>query len=104
MSRKHTPERTCVGCGRSKPKRELVRVVRGPDGRVSIDESGKAPGRGAYLGPARECLRRALEQGALERALRTAIGPDDRAELEAATYKRRATCPWFEEDPMSSDR
>ncbi|MBI2298071.1 MAG: DUF448 domain-containing protein, partial [Armatimonadetes bacterium] len=43
MRARHVPERTCVACRRQRPKRELVRVVRGPDGRVSLDETGKAP-------------------------------------------------------------
>lgn len=102
MRPKHVPERTCIGCGRSRPKRELVRLVRGPDGRVSVDETGKAHGRGAYIGPARECLRRALERGAVERAFKAPLDPSDRAGLEAAMYKRRATCPYREEDAMSS--
>ncbi|NUP98617.1 MAG: YlxR family protein [Armatimonadetes bacterium] len=103
MSPKHVPERTCVACRQVRPKRDLVRIVRGPDGAISVDWRGKAPGRGAYIGPARECLRLALERKALERALGVALGPEERAHLEAELYKRRATCPWHEEADMSSD-
>jgi predicted RNA-binding protein YlxR (DUF448 family) len=93
---KHIPERSCVACRRVKPKRELVRIVRRPDGSVAVDPTGKAPGRGAYIGPSRECLRLALERRALERALQTTISAEDRAALEAELYKRRASCPWRE--------
>lgn len=101
MQRKHVPTRTCVACRRARPKRELVRIVRTPEGRVVVDWTGKAPGRGAYVGPARECLQRGLQRKALERALGVTIGAEDRAALEAELYKRRASCPWPEEDDMS---
>ena len=48
---KKIPQRQCMGCRERKAKRELIRVVRGPEGTVSLDFSGKAPGRGAYLCP-----------------------------------------------------
>ena len=69
---KKLPLRQCVGCREMKPKRELVRVVRSPEGAVSLDFSGKAPGRGAY--PA--CLRRAQKSGALSRAFGTPVPPE----------------------------
>ena len=52
-----------------KAKKELVRVVRSPEGEISLDFSGKAPGRGAYVCPQAECLRRAIKSKALERGL-----------------------------------
>ncbi len=61
--------RQCVGCREQKPKRELVRVVRSPEGEVSIDTRGKKPGRGAYICPAPECLKKAIKSRALGRAL-----------------------------------
>ncbi|MCC7493062.1 MAG: YlxR family protein [Fimbriimonadaceae bacterium] len=100
---KHVPERSCVACRRVRPKRELVRVVRAPDGTLSVDPKGKAPGRGAYLGPARECLRLALERRALQRALGVELSAADTEMLEAELYKRRASCPWREEADMSSE-
>lgn len=103
MSARRVPERTCVACRRTRPKKELVRVVRAPDGSISVDPKGKAPGRGAYLGPARECLRLALERHALERSLEVSLTPEQIAGLEAEMYKRRASCPWREEADMSSD-
>ena len=68
--------RQCLGCREHKPKRELVRIVRSPEGQVSLDRSGKMNGRGAYLCHDPECLRRAVKAKALERAFGTAV-PDD---------------------------
>ena len=69
MKPKKIPMRMCVGCRESKPKRELIRVVRAPDGTVSMDPGGKKPGRGAYVCPQTECLKRAIKTKALERGL-----------------------------------
>ena len=80
-----------------------MRIVRSPEGALSVDWRGKAPGRGAYIGPARECLQRALERKALERALEVTLTAADRELLEGELYKRRATCPWHEEADMTSD-
>ena len=72
MKRKHVPIRTCVGCRQSKPKKELIRVVRTPQLEIAIDHTGKKSGRGAYLCPSR-CLSKALQGRQLERALQTTI-------------------------------
>ena len=68
-----TPMRMCVGCREMKEKRELLRVVRSPEGIVSIDHKDKAPGRGAYICKSEACLTRAVKQKQLERALETKI-------------------------------
>ena len=60
---KKIPMRQCVGCREMKAKKELVRVVRSPEGEISLDFRGKAPGRGAYVCPQAECLRRAIKRG-----------------------------------------
>ena len=65
---KKIPLRQCLGCREMKPKRDLIRVVRAPDGTVTLDFHGKKPGRGAYLCPQPECLKRARKAKALERA------------------------------------
>ena len=65
---KRVPLRQCLGCREMKPKRELTRVVRSPQGEVSLDSSGKKPGRGAYICPNAECLKRAVKTKALSRA------------------------------------
>ena len=67
---KKIPMRQCMGCRERKPKKELVRVVRSPEGTVSVDLRGKAPGRGAYICPDPECLKKAVRSRALERNLR----------------------------------
>ena len=88
------PQRTCVACRTTRPKRELVRVVRSPLGRLSVDLRGKAPGRGAYLDADEACLERGLADGALARALETAIDDETvarlRNELAAAAKERSA--------------
>lgn len=66
---KKVPVRQCVGCRTQRPKRELVRVVRSPEGEVSVDTRGKKPGRGAYICPSPECLKKAIKSRALGRAL-----------------------------------
>lgn len=73
---KKIPLRQCLGCREMKPKRDLMRVVRSPEGTVSLDFKGKSPGRGAYVCPNGECLKKAVKSKALERALETAI-PED---------------------------
>ena len=75
MQRK-IPMRQCVGCREMKPKKELIRVVKSPDGAISLDFRGKAPGRGAYLCPDAACLKRAIKAKALERAF-SAPMPDE---------------------------
>ena len=73
MKERKVPLRKCAGCGESKPKKELVRVVRAPDGTVSIDSRGKSPGRGAYVCPNTICLQKALRSKALDRSLEVEI-------------------------------
>ena len=70
---KKIPMRQCVGCREMKPKKELVRVVRSPEGEISLDFRGKAPGRGAYLCPQTECLKRAINSQSLEHGLNCQI-------------------------------
>lgn len=70
------PMRQCVGCREMKPKKELIRAVRSPEGTVSLDLKGKLPGRGAYVCPDPECLKRARKSRALERAFSAPL-PDE---------------------------
>ncbi len=70
---KKIPMRQCVGCREMKPKKELVRVVKSPEGVISMDLRGKAPGRGAYICRDAACLQRAIKSKALERGFGTAI-------------------------------
>ena len=73
---KKIPQRQCMGCRERKAKRELIRVVRGTDGTVSLDFGGKLNGRGAYICPQPECLIKARKAKRLERSLEVAI-PDE---------------------------
>ena len=81
---KKIPERMCTGCGEKKPKRELIRVVKSPEGVISLDKTGRSPGRGAYVCPNPECLKKARKSRALERCLEVAIPEEvyDRMEKE----------------------
>ena len=79
---KKIPQRQCMGCRERKAKREMIRVVRGTDGNVSLDFGGKAPGRGAYICPNPECLKKALRSKALDRSLEVTIPEEVYARLE----------------------
>ena len=81
---KKIPMRQCLGCREMKPKKELIRVVRSPEGLISLDFKGKAPGRGAYLCRSGECLKKAVKSKALERAFSAQIPQDvyDRLQRE----------------------
>lgn len=87
MRRKRVPQRTCVACRQVKSKRELIRVVRAPDGTVCVDETGKAHGRGAYLCRARRCWEKGIGQASqtksspLAHALKVTLPATDRAAL-----------------------
>ena len=70
---KKIPQRQCVGCREMKDKKALLRVVKSPEGEVSLDFGGKKPGRGAYVCHDVECLKRARKSRALERAFEMAI-------------------------------
>ncbi len=73
MRKKHVPMRTCVGCRTAAPKRELIRVVRSPEGEVTLDLVGKSPGRGVYIHPQERCLENAVKGRQIQRALETSI-------------------------------
>lgn len=73
---KKIPMRQCLGCREMKPKKELIRAVKSPEGEISLDFKGKAQGRGAYICPDPECLRKARKSKSLERAFSSAV-PDE---------------------------
>ena len=70
------PQRTCVGCGEIRDKRELIRILRTPEGEFTVDATGRKNGRGAYLCRKEECLTAAFRNHGLERSFRTAIPPE----------------------------
>jgi uncharacterized protein len=80
---RHVPIRTCIACKQSKPKRELLRVVRTPDGHVLMDATGKRSGRGAYLCARLSCWQDALKKKRLEQEFEVTLSDEDRAGLEA---------------------
>ena len=84
MTPKKIPMRMCTGCGEMKPKRDLVRVVKSPQGEIALDLTGKKSGRGAYICRRAECLQKARKSHALERMLNITIPPEAYDELEAA--------------------
>ena len=79
---KKIPQRQCMGCRERKAKKELIRVVRSPEGEVSLDFHGKKNGRGAYVCPQMDCLKKALRSKALERSLEVPIPEEIYAQLE----------------------
>ena len=78
---KSQPQRSCVACRTVRPKEQLVRVVRTPDRRVLADPEGKLAGRGAYLCPSESCLKEAIRNRRLERALGIPLGESVRQSL-----------------------
>ena len=81
---KKIPQRQCMGCRERKEKRQMIRVVRTPEGSVNLDFGGKMNGRGAYICPDPECLKKALRSKALDRSLEVTIPEEvyDRLERE----------------------
>ena len=79
---KKIPQRQCMGCRERKAKRELIRVVRTPEGEVKLDFGGKMNGRGAYICPQSECLKKAIRSKALDRSLEVTIPEDVYARLQ----------------------
>lgn len=73
LKKKKVPLRKCLGCNEMKPKKELIRIVRNPEGKVNIDKAGKAPGRGCYICPSLSCLDSAVKAKRVERALEVAV-------------------------------
>ena len=82
MTEKKVPERRCIGCMTSRPKKDLIRIAADADG-LHIDPSGKMPGRGAYLCRNGECAMLALKKNAFGRSLRTEVSRQQAEELAA---------------------
>lgn len=84
MQPKKIPMRKCVGCGEMKPKKELRRIVRSPEGEISLDLTGKKSGRGAYICADPACLAKAQKGKRLERAFECGIAPEIYTALAAS--------------------
>ena len=85
---KKIPMRMCTGCSQMKPKKELIRVVRSPEGEISLDETGKKSGRGAYLCPDAECLKKAVKSRRLDRTLQCTVPEEVYRSLEEQLGKK----------------
>ena len=81
---KKIPERQCLGCNEHKPKRELLRVVRSPEGEISLDFTGKKSGRGAYICPSAACLKKARKSKRIDNALGVSISDTVYDAMEAS--------------------
>ena len=79
---KKIPQRQCMGCRERKPKKEMIRIVRSPEGDVNLDFSGKRNGRGAYICPSPDCLKKALRSKAIDRSLEVTLPAEVIARLE----------------------
>ncbi|MDP2872749.1 MAG: YlxR family protein [Bacillota bacterium] len=84
------PTRQCTGCLETRTKRDMVRVVRTPEGQVVLDPTGKRSGRGAYICPNVKCLAEALKSGRLARSLSVSLDPQTCQQLEQACTEWRA--------------
>ena len=89
MAIRKIPQRRCIGCNISKDKKELIRVVKNAEGEISIDMTGKKPGRGAYICNDVNCLKAARKGKKLERAFETQISAEiyDRLEQEITAHE-----------------
>ena len=70
------PQRKCIGCNESKPKKELIRIVKTPEGEMLVDDTGRANGRGAYICNKPECLQKAIKTKGLNRAFKMNVDTD----------------------------
>ena len=73
VSAKKVPQRQCAGCGEMKNKKEMIRILKTPEGSFTLDTTGRKNGRGAYLCPCMECFRKAVKGRGLERSFKMAI-------------------------------
>ncbi|HJC67007.1 MAG: YlxR family protein [Lachnospiraceae bacterium] len=79
---KKIPQRQCIGCGEMKGKKEMIRVIKTAEGEILLDATGRKNGRGAYLCPSEECLKKAIKNKGLERSFKMAIPKEVYESLE----------------------
>ena len=82
MCMKKIPQRQCIGCGEMKGKKEMIRVIKSAEGEILLDATGRKNGRGAYLCPSEECLKKAIKNKGLERSFKMAIPKEVYESLE----------------------
>ncbi len=98
MQARRIPLRMCAGCGEMKPKKELVRVVRDKDGQISLDLTGKKAGRGAYVCPSPECLKKARKARRIERSFQCKIPDEIYDAMEAEMERHALSAPLGKDD------
>lgn len=86
---KKIPMRMCLGCGEMKPKKELIRVVKSPEGEVFLDATGKKSGRGAYICPNAECLKLARKARRFEKSFSCRISDEVFDSMERELNERK---------------
>lgn len=91
MKAKKVPQRLCLGCQQSKPKKELLRIVRSKEGEYAVDTTGRMPGRGAYICHSLDCFALAKKNHGLERSFGCRIAPEVYAALEAQLQQELGT-------------
>ena len=84
---KKIPQRKCIGCGESKDKKELIRIIKSPEENIEFDPTGRKNGRGAYVCRTKQCLAKALKNRGLERSFKMKIPKDIQEELLKALEK-----------------
>ena len=89
MSGKHVPVRSCIACRAARPKAELMRLVRAPDGQIALDATGRSAGRGAYVCRSEQCVEQAVRKGAAQRALGRRPSPQVEQEMRDAVAADR---------------
>lgn len=87
MGIRKIPQRQCIGCGEMKNKKEMIRVLRTPEGVFTLDSTGRKNGRGAYVCPSMECLKKAIKCKGLERSFKMAIPKEVYETLEEEMRK-----------------
>jgi uncharacterized protein len=87
IKKRKIPMRICIGCQEKMPKKELVRVVRSPEGTVELDLTGKRSGRGAYICPREDCFKKAVKGKRLEKNLQQPVSDELIAEISEALKK-----------------
>ncbi len=98
MQTRRVPLRMCAGCGEMKPKKELVRVVRSQEGEISLDLTGKKAGRGAYICPSPDCLKKARKARRIERSFQCRIPEELYGIMEEELQKHAAATSDGKED------
>lgn len=73
VSVKKVPQRQCIGCGEMKNKKEMIRILKTPEGEFTVDATGRKNGRGAYICPSMDCFQKAVKGRGLERSFKMAI-------------------------------